>query len=112
MVSASKYNAPPLAPCSFCGAVNGKVFQGFRAMICESCIEEIRRKLVELEEIEPTGEIDSAVPGAECVFCERLLTCARFSLRRWIFGMCDSCACGIAGKSISYAGTSAQNYEF
>jgi hypothetical protein len=91
------------------------VSTGFRAIICEKCIDALRVKLDALEQPEHStvaGEVNYSVPGAECVFCERILTTARFSMRRWIFGICDTCACSMADRQIGYSGMDAQSYEF
>jgi hypothetical protein len=99
-------------PCSFCGSIDSKVSIGFRAIICDRCIDAIGNSLLEIENLRAQAAADYVVAGAECVFCERILTSAQFSLHRWIFGICDTCACGIAGRSISYTGAAGKGFSF
>jgi hypothetical protein len=99
-------------PCSFCGARVQDVSVGHRAMICRNCKEDLRLRLVELGREPGTPDRDYKVAGAECVFCDKILTLARFSLRRWIFGICDGCASSITGTPINYKGAPAKSYEF
>jgi hypothetical protein len=33
-------------------------------------------------------------------------------VRRWIFGICDSCACSMTKSHAHYAGTPSQSFEF
>jgi hypothetical protein len=88
------------------------VHVGFRAIICDECIGALRRRLSELDGSEDDSPPDWSVAGRECVFCERILTTADFSLSRWIFGMCNVCACSIAGANVQYAGSPAQDFKF
>jgi hypothetical protein len=81
-------------------------------MICETCIDAMRTTLKAIENSAVQADADHLVAGAECVFCERILTLAKFSLRRWIFGVCDTCACSIARHPINYVGQAAKAYEF
>lgn len=99
-------------PCSFCGDRHKHVNVGFRAMICETCIGSMRNRLNQLGDVPVDGTIHHFVPGEECVFCERILSTAQFSVRRWIFGICGACACSIAKIQVDHAGPSAQSYEF
>ena len=102
--------APP--PCSFCGARSADVSVGHRAMICVDCKDDLRRRLAALEVAPSVPDPNHLVAGAECVFCEKILTLAGFSLRRWIFGICDGCACSITASTIKYSGAQAKSYEF
>ena len=83
-------------------------------MICPDCVGDLAARLAALHSaVAPVDEnLHHSVAGAECVFCERILSTAVFSLRRWIFGVCADCACGLAKRSIRYLGASAQSYEF
>lgn len=99
-------------PCSFCGAGDSELRIGFRAMICDACIDEMRDRLAQLDGNHEAASIHHFVAGKECVFCERILSTAGFSLRRWIFGVCNGCACSIAKYTPDYAGQPVQSYEF
>jgi hypothetical protein len=99
-------------PCSFCGDSHNHTRIGFRAMICDSCIGSLRSRLEQLVNVPTDGAIHDFVPGKECVFCEMILSTAKFSMRRWIFGICDACACSIAEIQVDHVGPSAQSYEF
>lgn len=99
-------------PCSFCGASDTEVHVGFRALICTRCIEQLRVKLAEVANSVADTPVHHSVAGQECVLCERILSSANFSMRRWIFGICDACACSVAKVTVSYRGVPAQSYEF
>jgi len=99
-------------PCSFCGTTQAPVSVGFRAMICDGCIAALGKSLQAIERRAQEPVDASTVAGAECVFCERILSTATFSLHRWIFGVCDACACSIAKFPIRYRGASPCGYSF
>jgi hypothetical protein len=105
-------NKPAPPPCSFCGHVGEDVSLGFRVMICPACIDNMRVQLSIIGQGSANDPIHYSVPGSECVFCERILTTARFSLRRWIFGICDVCACGMCELEVDYRSGVAQSFEF
>jgi hypothetical protein len=108
----STASAHQFPPCSFGGDRTQDVSVGHRAMICGNCKEDLRLRLLELGRAPSAPDGDYLVAGAECVVCDKILTTARFSLRRWIFGICDGCACSMTATSIEYAGSSAKGYEF
>lgn len=102
----------PSPPCSFCGSTEPPVSVGFRAMICKVCIQDMGTCLQSIERGKQEPIEDASVAGAECVFCERILSTAHFSLHRWIFGICDTCASSVAKFPIRYAGTSPRGFGF
>jgi hypothetical protein len=102
----------PTPPCSFCGTTEAPVSIGFRAMICDRCIRDLGTSLQSIERGKQRTVDDQCVAGAECVFCERILSTAKFSLHRWVFGICDVCACSVAAFPIRYAGSSPQGFAF
>ena len=103
---------PSRPPCTFCGCTGPGNAVGFRAIICPTCVEAIKRRLHEIERTPATGAPDGSVAGTECVFCERILSGADFSLRRWVFSICCTCACSISDTVVDYQGTPAQVYAF
>jgi hypothetical protein len=100
--------------CTFCGTTEGKVSQGFRALICDGCIAAMGDTLRAIEAGGQAAQtIDPVlVAGDECVFCERITTLSEFSLKRWIFPVCSVCACSIAGVRIEYCGPQAGAFVF
>jgi hypothetical protein len=99
-------------PCSFCGVAKSTVHVGFRAMICDECIEQMRQVVAQLDGSNASEPVHHSVAGSECVFCGRILSTAAFSVRRWIFGICDTCACSMTKSNAQYAGTPSQSFEF
>lgn len=99
-------------PCSFCGNASGPVHIGFRAMICDDCIKDLRQALIQVDGCHSAEPPHHSVAGSECVVCGRILSMAAFSMRRWIFGVCDTCACSMTKSTARYAGTPAQSFEF
>ncbi len=81
-------------------------------MLCDACIRAMGDRLREIARDVDQGVDDSSLAGGECAFCERLLTAGRFSLHRWIFGICDICACSIASQDVDYAGPSPRGFNF
>ena len=99
-------------PCSFCGANDTRVNLGFRVLMCDRCVALLRARLADIATAANEEPIHQFVAGEECVLCGKFLSTANFSVRRWIFGICDACACGVTGTTVDYHGTSAQSYEF
>jgi hypothetical protein len=81
-------------------------------MICADCICSLGERLAQIESEPGSAPIHYFVAGQECVFCEKILATATFSLRRWIFGVCDACAGGLTARSVKYRGVLGQSYEF
>jgi hypothetical protein len=81
-------------------------------MICADCKVAMAAALGGIKQGVARSVVDADVAGAECVFCERILTRAHFSLHRWIFGVCDVCACSIAGTTVEYDGQAARGFQF
>jgi hypothetical protein len=102
----------PRPPCSFCGSRANPVSIGFRAIICNECILAIGTSLQAIERQMGADVAETDVAGAECAFCERILSSSRFSLHRWIFGICDVCACSVSGSPIRYTGASPRGFRF
>ena len=81
-------------------------------MICDRCIGQLRARLADLSTETADTPVHFSVAGQECVLCERILSTATFSVQRWIFGICNTCACSVANQSVDYRGVPAQSYEF
>lgn len=102
------------APCTFCGNV-GNLTVGTQALICDECRHSLRKTMAKLARPPhdcPTP--DQASAGRECCFCSASISEAPFSMRRWIFSICNECGSNLAfdGAKIDYEGGARSSYSY
>lgn len=102
------------ALCTFCGNA-GDLTVGTRALICDDCRHSLRKTMAKLARPphdRPAPELAPA--GHECCFCNAFITDAPFSMRRWIFSICNECGSTLAfdGAKIEYEGDARSSYSY
>ena len=105
------------APCTFCGRTNSNLTVGRRALICEQCVTDLRYLIHRVARPPHEHEPREVAPaGVTCSLCERIVTEAPFSARRWIFSICDLCISdlGFEGARVNYRRdpTTSDSYPF
>lgn len=102
------------APCTFCGNA-GDFTVGTRALVCDKCRHELRKTLARVARPPHENPIPCfAPPGVECCFCNKIVTEAPFSVRRWIFSICNECCSDLAfdGAVIAYEKDPHMSYSY